>query len=396
MELRLERRRDARPHPRPGRPRAPYYETAFDAAYVTLRLDNAVFAEGRFEHARPHQCLGRTQPVHTHTQHVAARPHHARRGTIRATGHAGHHALQPHQRAGDLRSNKDSAHVLYELGTDPNLETGRVNASDGIPGRSGTMRSSRARSTWRPNETITIRPGARYAYNTRYAAPVIPSLNARWQLAERFTMRASYAEGFRAPSLKELHLFFVDVNHDITGNPDLKAERSRSGSAGISYRHAKDKVVYTSELNGFYNDVRDLITLAQLTAPASPTRTSVACALAAAALARAGTMGIGSCAWAQRSPCPMDAFADENAEPGPVTNELRGSITREWRRLAGAAPSSGNIKVSSPLTRLAWMAVCSAVEPKPFTLRMPRLRSRSGANDWRSPPAARTSSMCRT
>ncbi|MBK9274596.1 MAG: hypothetical protein IPM49_08670 [Flavobacteriales bacterium] len=30
-----------------GRPRAPYHETAFDEQYLTHRLDNAVFAEGR-------------------------------------------------------------------------------------------------------------------------------------------------------------------------------------------------------------------------------------------------------------------------------------------------------------------------------------------------------------
>src|SRR5436190_241401 len=40
-----------------GMPRAPYYETAFDAQYVTVRFDNAVFAEGRFANGKRFNAL---------------------------------------------------------------------------------------------------------------------------------------------------------------------------------------------------------------------------------------------------------------------------------------------------------------------------------------------------
>jgi outer membrane receptor for ferrienterochelin and colicins len=105
----------------------------------------------------------------------------------------------------------------------------------------------------------------RYAYNTRYGAPVIPSLNVRWQLNQGFTLRASYANGFRAPSLKELYLFFVDVNHDIVGNEDLDAERSHNleRRTGLSACEGERRVHQRLSVSSTHV-VDDLISLAQI------------------------------------------------------------------------------------------------------------------------------------
>jgi outer membrane receptor for ferrienterochelin and colicins len=66
------------------------------------------------------------------------------------------------------------------------------------------------------------------AYNTKYKAPIVPSINFKYSWGDNHNLRFSYARGFRAPSLKELYLFFIDSNHEIEGNPDLKAENSNS------------------------------------------------------------------------------------------------------------------------------------------------------------------------
>jgi outer membrane receptor for ferrienterochelin and colicins len=50
--------------------------------------------------------------------------------------------------------------------------------------------------------------GARYAYNTRYDAPMVFNVNGRYNFNSQWSVKASYAQGFRAPSLKELNLFF--------------------------------------------------------------------------------------------------------------------------------------------------------------------------------------------
>lgn len=116
---------------------------------------------------------------------------------------------------------------------------------------------------WKPLDQLTIKPGIRAAYNSRYDAPLIPSLSALYKLPKFMEMRASYAQGFRAPGLKELSFFFVDINHNIVGNADLDAERSHNFSASIHSRVSASRKISWS-VNGFYNQIYNLITLSQI------------------------------------------------------------------------------------------------------------------------------------
>lgn len=115
---------------------------------------------------------------------------------------------------------------------------------------------------YRPVEALTIRPGIRMAHNDAYPAPATPSLNLKWTSSNSMTWRASWARGFRAPSLKELYLDFVDVNHNITGNSDLKAEYGQYWQGSGTWKKiVRNKLI---RVNGslFYNKVKDQIELA--------------------------------------------------------------------------------------------------------------------------------------
>ena len=109
-----------------------------------------------------------------------------------------------------------------------------------------------------------LQPGLRYSYNTKYKAPLVYSLNLKYDLAEEVSFRASYAKGFRAPSLKELYLEFVDVNHNVRGNENLEAENSQNINLALHYRHEKTTYDYGAELNLFYNNISNSISLASL------------------------------------------------------------------------------------------------------------------------------------
>ncbi len=111
-------------------------------------------------------------------------------------------------------------------------------------------------------DKLTLNQGVRFIYNTQYGAPVIPSFNIKYDISKTLTFRGSYAQGFRAPSLKELYLFFVDVNHYIIGNPDLKAETSHNFLASITHTKDYKKVSFKTDVSGFYNNVTNLIYLA--------------------------------------------------------------------------------------------------------------------------------------
>lgn len=121
-----------------------------------------------------------------------------------------------------------------------------------------------ATAEWKPIENFTVKPGLRAAYNSRYNAPLSPSVNLLYRTPKNTEMRLSYAQGFRAPGLKELSFYFVDINHNIVGNPNLRAEQSQNLSASVK-RRGTDSQRISWEVSGFYNHIDNLITLAQTT-----------------------------------------------------------------------------------------------------------------------------------
>jgi len=110
-------------------------------------------------------------------------------------------------------------------------------------------------------DKLKLETGLRYSFNNRFDTPLLPSFNARYELNDHWTFRGSYATGFRSPEIKELFFNFVDVNHFILGNQDLKPETSNNLQAGFTYyRLHKDQEV-TMGFHSFYNHVRDKIEL---------------------------------------------------------------------------------------------------------------------------------------
>lgn len=119
-------------------------------------------------------------------------------------------------------------------------------------------------------QLINLRPGLRFIKNSVYdAPPVIPSLNTKFALSKSLDLRLAYAYGFRSPALQELYFSFHDANHDIDGNPNLKAEHSNSFNGSLSWTMPQaGKVQFVSTLGGFYNVFANQINTAQ-TAPNS-------------------------------------------------------------------------------------------------------------------------------
>ncbi len=113
-------------------------------------------------------------------------------------------------------------------------------------------------------DDVVVQPSVRFIHNTKYTAPVIPSLNLKYDIDDQWSLRGSYAKGFRAPSLQELHFMFVDINHNILGNADLNAETSDSYILGINFHNTSANHSFKVENTIFYNNVKDLISLANV------------------------------------------------------------------------------------------------------------------------------------
>ncbi len=120
-----------------------------------------------------------------------------------------------------------------------------------------------ATSQYNFNEHFKIQPGLRFAYNTKYNAPIVPSLNV-WYEKNKSKFRLSYARGFRAPFIKELYLHFFDSNHEIEGNEDLKAEYSHNFNASYDLEMMLWNRETAFEISSYYNTIKDQITLVQV------------------------------------------------------------------------------------------------------------------------------------
>jgi outer membrane receptor for ferrienterochelin and colicins len=242
-----------------GLPRAPFQTSAFDDTYRTSRYNSGLDADAKlgqqhhvkilasyndFERVKNSWFRDLTTlealPVPSVTEHDTSR-------------------FTLWMSRGTFARAKAGAKLNYEAGYDINVETAygrRITDGQQTIGDYAFFGSME----YSPMAKLTIRPGVRWGYNSAYAAPATPSLHVRWEVG-KFTVRASYARGFRAPSLKELHFDFVDINHNITGNTELMAEHSDNVTVNLRWKFLRDQTALRLELGGYYNDIRNLITL---------------------------------------------------------------------------------------------------------------------------------------
>ena len=150
----------------------------------------------------------------------------------------------------------------YQFGFDLNTELGsgkRIQNGEELMGDYALFASLQ----WHINRQLTFQPALRYSYNTKYDSPLTPSLNLKYEL-NKSIFRASYARGFRAPSLKELYLQFYDSNHQIEGNADLVAETSHNFNLTFSSNTSIYNIPLEIQAKGFYNNILDRISLVQV------------------------------------------------------------------------------------------------------------------------------------
>jgi len=94
---------------------------------------------------------------------------------------------------------------------------------------------------------LTLTGGVRYDHHQTYGGHALVSGGAVWS-AGGTTLRASYGEGFKAPSLYQLYSAF--------GNLDLSAERAHGWDAGVEQKFGGH---VTASLTWFDRDTRNLI-----------------------------------------------------------------------------------------------------------------------------------------
>jgi outer membrane receptor for ferrienterochelin and colicins len=240
-----------------GTPLMPYREFAFDNYFHTYRIDNALFinadiatnkhinflaaynAYKRVKNESARNLTNLTETFNDDLQDTSLYNEFNSRATFAGTG---------------------TGNLSYEVGYDINIQQANSTLMLDRKQDMGNF-AFFASAEYKLAPNLTLRPGLRYAYNTRYNAPVVPSLNLMYKPTSTFIIRTSYARGFRQPGLKELYFDFVDINHNIQGNTDLKAEYSDNFSGSLTYSGNLFSGHYSLNTALYYNDIHDLIML---------------------------------------------------------------------------------------------------------------------------------------
>ena len=241
-----------------GYPKAPYYESAFDDYYFTKRGDagliaTKIFKKGKLNTTLAYNHFQRIKNTFlndlTTLQHVLSETPGAQDTSVFSL-------INSRMTYNSINGKKFN----YEFGLDLSYESAygvRIENMEQFMGDYAAF----ATCEWEPLSNFVIKPGLRYAYNTIYRAPLVPSLNIRYK-KNNWTFRASAARGFRAPSLKELYFDFVDINHNITGNQDLLSERSMNYNLSAGWmKQTKKNTLFKADASAYYNDINNLITL---------------------------------------------------------------------------------------------------------------------------------------
>ena len=109
-----------------------------------------------------------------------------------------------------------------------------------------------AQFDWNITERLNVVGSVRYDY---FSASCLDAFTARLAVVCKlplFTLRGTYASGFRAPTLKEIYMHFDmgNMGYMIIGNPELEPEKSHNFNVAIE---RQNRIRHSGILDGVYN-----------------------------------------------------------------------------------------------------------------------------------------------
>jgi len=243
-----------------GYPREPYYEKAFDDHYSTERTNVGFQSSGKIGKNYNLKILG-AKNAFERIKNSWIKDLTTLDQTLTETpGDQDTSRFSLYMSRGSISRIKDSTWLKYQLGYDVSYESAygsRINELEQFLGDFALFGSAEIQLF---KNRLVLKPGIRATYNTEYKAPLIPSFHTKY-VSNKWTFRGSYAQGFRAPSLKELYFLFVDINHNIIGNTNLEAEKSHNFQLNATWKKGLKKGGLRLKIGSFYNQIYNRITL---------------------------------------------------------------------------------------------------------------------------------------
>ena len=112
-------------------------------------------------------------------------------------------------------------------------------------------------------EQFSLRPGARVSFTNLFNDQYVVSLSSKYLFKNNLELRTVIGSANRTPNYDELYTYFVDVNHNVQGNPDLNPEQGSSAFIHLKKQYvlANKKTRLKNKLTASYINVKDRIEL---------------------------------------------------------------------------------------------------------------------------------------
>lgn len=113
------------------------------------------------------------------------------------------------------------------------------------------------------SDKFSLRPGARVSFTNLFDNQYVFSLSSKYFFKNDIELRTVIGSANRTPNYDELYTYFVDVNHDVQGNPFLNPERGISAFIHLKkqYAIANNLIDVKSKISASYINVNDRIEL---------------------------------------------------------------------------------------------------------------------------------------
>ncbi|TRZ75769.1 MAG: TonB-dependent receptor [Bacteroidetes bacterium] len=240
-----------------------YYETALDSYFTTVRYTGRM--DAAFNLPRNHYInLVASYSSYSRQKNTYFRDLTKLTSNLVETGSVNDTTgIQSLLARGTFANSNAEKKFNYQAGFDLNVETGTGKRILGQKQEIGDY-AGFISLKWDPVPSLSFQPGLRVIHNTKYQAPLVYALSTKWSILDNLNLRLSYSRGFRTPDMKELYLSFIDIIHNIHGNPDLKAERSHNINLNLSWNKDHRNSSWVLQTTGFYNSIENVIILARV------------------------------------------------------------------------------------------------------------------------------------
>lgn len=120
-----------------------------------------------------------------------------------------------------------------------------------------------ASASYFPHPKLSFQPGVRLLLSPQFPSLAALSLSSKYNFNRGVELRLIAGTAPRTPGFDELYTRFVDINHDVQGNPELKPEKGYSVFAHLKkdFLFNNASWIWKPKLSGWYLQVEDRIEL---------------------------------------------------------------------------------------------------------------------------------------